>query len=50
MFYLVYALYYIVYLILLALGGLWCFDECCLAEREEDDLIDYRINFNNNEY
>ncbi|KAF9802519.1 hypothetical protein SFRURICE_013706 [Spodoptera frugiperda] len=32
---LVYLFYYAVYTILLAIAGLWCFEECLLTEDEE---------------
>ncbi|GBP93705.1 hypothetical protein EVAR_68198_1 [Eumeta japonica] len=32
---LIYTLYYALYFVLLAVGGLWCFEECELTEEEE---------------
>ncbi|KPI98118.1 hypothetical protein RR46_11239 [Papilio xuthus] len=36
---LIYLVYYMVYTILLAIAGLWCFEECVLTEEEEYDFV-----------
>ncbi|CAH2074991.1 unnamed protein product, partial [Iphiclides podalirius] len=35
---LIYLVYYMVYTVLLAIAGLWCFEECVLTEEEEHEF------------
>ncbi|CAH0728001.1 unnamed protein product, partial [Brenthis ino] len=38
---LLYIVYCMVYTVLLAIAGLWCFEECALTEEEEYEFIHY---------
>ncbi|CAK1553463.1 unnamed protein product [Leptosia nina] len=37
----IYLVYYMVYTVLLAIAGLWCFEDCVLTEEEEYEFINH---------